>query len=148
MGLHYRGLYTLFLKCLIQNQSKFLYKPMPQLRCLLNLDCRILRVQTYMAGVRSRSAALELSTFDVFKDKSISEIKQILSGFQFQDGELSDSSKVWIELLCNSAKAQTPKKISFPTFTWKRNDLPDKLYLRETNGKCFLFSRDGYFMNR
>ncbi|MCI9576709.1 MAG: hypothetical protein HFJ84_08640 [Clostridiales bacterium] len=101
-----------------------------------------------MAGVRSRSAALELSTFDVFKDKSISEIKQILSGFQFQDGELSDSSKVWIELLCNSAKAQTPKKISFPTFTWKRNDLPDKLYLRETNGKCFLFSRDGYFMNR
>ena len=38
--------------------------------------------------------------------------------------------------------------MSFPTFTWQRNDLPDKLYLRETNGECFLFSSDGYFYEK
>lgn len=102
----------------------------------------------YLAGVRSRSAALELSYLDIFQHKSISEVKQILSNFQIQDTGISESTRAWIELLSNSAKAQIPKKISFPTFTWERNDLPDKLYLRETNGECFLISGDGYFYEK
>lgn len=102
----------------------------------------------YLAGVRSRSAALELSSLDIFQHKSISEVKQILSNFQIQDDEISESTKVWIELLSDSAQAQIPKKMSFPTFTWERNDLPDKLYIRETNGECFLISGDGYFYEK
>ncbi len=102
----------------------------------------------YMAGVRSRSAALELSTFDVFKDRRLTEIKQILADFTIQDCNLSDSSEVWIELLSKSAKAQRPRKVSFPTFTWEGSNLPNKLYLRETNGECFLFSSDDYFYEK
>ena len=30
----------------------------------------------------------------------------------------------------------------------KRDDLPDKLYLRKTNGECFLSSGDGYFYEK
>ncbi len=102
----------------------------------------------YMAGVRSRSAALELSAFDIFKDKCISEIKEILSENQLQDCNLSEGSKVWIELFYNSAKSQIPKKVFFPKFTLELNNPPDKLYLRETNGECFLVSVDGYFCEK
>lgn len=101
----------------------------------------------YMAGVRSRSAALELSTFEVFKNKNVSEIKQILLNFSIEDN-LSDSSKVWIELFTESTKAQAPKKVFFPHFTWKKQNLPDKLYLRVVNGEYFLTSNDGYFYEK
>ncbi|ETT61795.1 DEAD/DEAH box helicase [Paenibacillus odorifer] len=107
-----------------------------------------LAANIYLAGVRSRSAALEISTIEVFKNKSISEIKQTLLNFSTSDHALSDSSKVWIELLSESTKSQTPKRISFPHFTWKRHNLPDKLYLREVNGECFLTSSDGYFYEK
>ncbi|MEL7605774.1 MAG: DEAD/DEAH box helicase [Sedimentibacter saalensis] len=102
----------------------------------------------YMAGVRSRSAALELSTFEVFKNKKVSEIKQILLNFSIEDNDLSDSSKVWIELFTESTKAQAHKKVSFPHFTWKKQNLPDKLYLRVVNGEYFLTSNDGYFYEK
>lgn len=102
----------------------------------------------YLAGVRSRGAALELSNFDVFQNKSISEVKRILSSFQLQDCEISETTKAWIKLLSDSANSQKPKEVSFPAFTWKRNGLPDKLYLRETNGDCFLISEDGYFYEK
>lgn len=102
----------------------------------------------YMAGVRSRSAALELSTFDIFIDKSILEIKKIFATPELIDLEVSDNTRVWIELLADSARAQLPKKVSFPVFSWKKEDLPNKLYLREVNGECFLFSSDGYFSEK
>lgn len=102
----------------------------------------------YLAGVRSRGAALELSNFDVFQNKSVSEVKQILSSFQLQDCEILETTKAWIKLLSDSANSQKPKEVSFPAFTWKRNGLPDKLYLRETNGDCFLISEDGYFYEK
>ena len=105
----------------------------------------VIAANIYMAGVRSRSAALELSSFEVFKNKNISEIKQILLNFSPKDNDLSDSSKVWIELLTESTKAQASKKVSFPHFTWKNPNLPDKLYLRVVNGEYFLTSSDGYF---
>ncbi|MDF2923889.1 MAG: box helicase protein [Paenibacillaceae bacterium] len=105
-------------------------------------------VNIYMAGVRSRSAALELSTFETFKNKNISGIKQTLLDFSTLDHSLSDSSKVWIELLKESAKTYAPKKLSFPHFTWEKDNLPDKLYLRVNNGEYFLTSSDGYFYEK
>lgn len=105
-------------------------------------------VNIYMAGVRSRSAAMELSSLDIFQDKSVSEVKQILTDFPLQYVKLPDSSKFWIELLSDSSRAQAPKKVSFPKFTWEESNLPDKLYIRENDGECFLFSSDGYFYER
>lgn len=105
-------------------------------------------VNIYMAGVRSRSAALELSAFSIFKNKSISDIKQALLDFSALEHALSESSRVWIELLSESAKTQAPKKVSFPNFTWKKHNLPDKLYVRVVNGEYFLTSGDGYFYEK
>lgn len=102
-------------------------------------------VNIYMAGVRSRNAALELSALKLFQNKSLSEIKQILLNFSLQEIDVTDNSRVWIELLSESARAQVPKKVSFPVFTWKKVNLPDKLYLRKTNDECFMVSSDGYF---
>lgn len=99
----------------------------------------------YMAGVRSRSAALELSTLNAFQNKTIAEIRQILLDLSSQDICLSDKSRVWVDLISEFYKAQKPRKISFPSFTWKRKGLPQKLYPRENNGKLFLTSSDGYF---
>lgn len=105
-------------------------------------------VNIYMAGVRSRSAALELSAFDVFVDKSILEIKKIFANQELINANMSDSARAWLELIRDSVKSQLPKNVSFPTFTWKREGLPDKLYLREIDGECFLFSSDGYFSEK
>lgn len=102
----------------------------------------------YMAGVRSRSAALELSEFDILQDKTISEIKQILVDLSSQDVEISDKSRVWIELLSEFYKAQKPKTISFPKFTWNKKELPQKLYIREKSNEYFIISSDGYFQEK
>lgn len=102
----------------------------------------------YMAGVRSRSAALELSAFDGFKDKTISEIKQILVNFPYDEMNVSDSARAWIELFSETARLQAPKKVFFPAFTWERSDLPDKLYLRKHADDCYLISSDGYFFEK
>lgn len=102
----------------------------------------------YMAGVRSRQAALDLSSFEVFQNKNIFETRQILLTFSIQINELSDCSKLWIELLTESSKLQLPKTVSFPTFTWKKCNLPDKLYLRVVNGEYFLASNYGYFYEK
>lgn len=102
----------------------------------------------YMAGVRSRSAALELSDFDEFKDKTISEIKQTLTDFPYNKMNISDASKVWVELFSETARSQAYEKVSFPVFTWKEKDLPDKLYLRKYSDECYLISSDGYFYEK
>ena len=99
----------------------------------------------YLAGVRSRIAALELSTLDLFQNKSISELKQILIDISPQDIDVSDNSLVWIEMLSEFYESQKPKKIFFPGFRLNRQGLPQKLYLHEINGKCFLTSSDRYF---
>lgn len=99
----------------------------------------------YIAGVRSRSAALELSKIDIFNEKTVMEIKSILTLFPFEDVCLSDDSKAWVDLLSSFVRTQASKKVSFPNFTWDQTDIPDKLYLREANGEYLLSSSDGYF---
>lgn len=105
-------------------------------------------VNIYMAGVRSRSAALELSAFNVFKNKSISDIRQALLDFSVGEHNISDNSRVWIELFKESSRSQIRKKVNFPNFTWAKHDLPDKLYLRIVNGEYILTSGDGYFYEK
>jgi hypothetical protein len=102
----------------------------------------------YMAGVRSRSAALELSAFEKFKDKSISDIKEVLSDLSVGDHAISDSSRVWLELFKESSRTQARKKVFFPNFTWTKRNLPNKLYLRVVNEEYFLTSGDGYFYEK
>lgn len=102
----------------------------------------------YMAGVRSRSAALELSKLDVLQNKTIAEIKQILLELSSLDIDISDKARVWLDLLSEFYKSQKPKTISFPNFTWDEEGLPQKLYLRETDGDCYLISSDGYFQDK
>ena len=102
----------------------------------------------YMAGVRSRNASLELSKFELFNDKGVSEIKHIISNFPSQEIEVSEGTKAWIELFETSASDNEIKKVSFPNFTWKKTGLPDKLYVRGHDGECFLTSGDGYFYEK
>ena len=102
----------------------------------------------YMAGVRSRSAALELASIDIFNGKSVPEIKQILTNVEISDENISNTAQVWIDLFSNTAKSQSLKRVSFPSFTWNRDDLPDRLYLREQKKQYYLFSSDGYFCEK
>lgn len=105
-------------------------------------------VNIYMSGVRSRSVAVELSALDIFDDSSIADIKRVFASSILTDIDISDNSKAWLEFLSDLARAQTPKKVSFPTFIWKRDGLPQKLYLREINEECYLMSSDGYFFEK
>ena len=102
----------------------------------------------YMAGVPSRSPAVDLASIDIFTGKSVSEIKQILTHIQVSDKNISNAAQVWIDLFSNTAQSQLPKRISFPSFTWNRDDLPDRLYLREQKNQYYLFSSDGYFCEK
>ena len=102
----------------------------------------------YMAGVRSRSVALELSAIDDLKNKNASEIKKTLIDFSSQDVDISKNAQAWIDLLSGIYKAQKPNKVTFPNFKWERDRLPQKLYLREFNGEYYLTSFDGYFQER
>lgn len=102
----------------------------------------------YMAGVRSRSAALELSLIDIFNGKSVPEIKRILTSVEVSKENISNIAQVWIDLFSNTAKSQSPKRVSFPSFTWNRDDLPDRLYLREQKNQYYLLSSDGYFCEK
>jgi len=102
----------------------------------------------YMAGVRSRSTSIELSTFELFKDKGVSEIKHIVLNFPSQEMGVSESTIAWIELFAKSASEQESKKIFFPNFTWRKAGLPDKLYIRGHEGEYYLTSSEGYFCER
>ena len=102
----------------------------------------------FLAGVRSRSAAIELSVIDMFKDKSVSKIKQMLFGHSLQDINISESSRAWLDMLSESARSQASRKMSFPVFKLKEPNLPDKLYIRETNGEYFLVSSDGFLYEK
>lgn len=73
------------------------------------------------------------------------EIKQILTNVEISDENISNTAQVWIDLFSNTAKSQSLKRVSFPSFTWNRDDLPDRLYLREQKNQYYLFSSDGYF---
>lgn len=102
----------------------------------------------YMAGVYSRSAAMELASIGIFNGKSVSEIKRILTSAEVSKENISNTAQVWIDLFSNTAQSQSPKRVSFPSFTWNRSDLPDRLYLRKQGNHYYLYSSDGYFCEK
>jgi len=99
----------------------------------------------YLAGIRSRSAALELSEINIFDGKTVIVIKKLLLDEALDSFSISDETMIWLDLLSKTYHAQQPKTIAFPDFTWKKKNLPDKLYPRNKDSKCFLVSYDGYF---
>lgn len=98
----------------------------------------------YLAGVRSRSASIELARIVKFETlPPLFEIRRILADLP-RDG-VSQYARVWLELFSDTYNEIKRKTINFPTFTWNRDHLPDKLYLRESGGRYFLASVDGSF---
>jgi replicative superfamily II helicase len=102
-------------------------------------------VNIYLAGVHSRSATLELSELNIFKDKSISEVKRTLFDSSLDEYAISEDTKAWINLLSEAYNNKKPFKISFPKFSYKMDNLPERLYPRKNGKECFLVSNDGYF---
>ena len=98
MDLHCHGLFMRFLNCSTLNWGNIvqLYASIA-MYVELGLP-NLTSINLYMAGVRSRIAALELSNFDIFHSRSISDIKNILSSKLLKDGEISDYSRVWLDL--------------------------------------------------
>lgn len=100
-------------------------------------------VNIYMAGVKSRRVALELSSNEVFKDKSISEIKKALADISISG--LSEDAVVWIEMFKESYRREINKNVSFPSFRLKNIDFTENLYLQVLDSEYYLTSGDGYF---
>lgn len=101
-------------------------------------------VNIYLAGIRSRNIALELSFQKVFKNKNIFQIKKILTNLSVEEIKISDAAKLWINNFSESISSQVNKTISFSQFTLQNDSLPNKIYVRESNQECFLSSLDGY----
>ena len=102
-------------------------------------------VNIYLAGIRSRCSALELSKLQIFKDKKISEIKNIFYEAIIKTVDISKETKTWIDLLTGIYQSQVKETISFPPLILKHKNLPEKLYPRRIDQECFLVSGDGYY---
>lgn len=99
-------------------------------------------VKIFLAGIRSRSTALELSELDALQNKSVNEVKKTLLDLSAETDRLSHDSRDWINSLAELHKAYRPVKARVPKFTLERKDLPSRLYLREYKGKYYLTSLD------
>jgi hypothetical protein len=99
----------------------------------------------YMAGVRSRTASLELSQLSDLQKKTVIQIKRTLINLSEQEPNLPVTSKVWLDLLSETFHERKEIEVSFPAFTWKQEGLPDRLYLHKNGERVFLSSDDGYF---
>lgn len=98
----------------------------------------------FMAGIRSRSAALELSRVDGFKNMDISEVRQILIYGGFNADGVSDDTLAWVDLYQESFRSQQKKVFSVPSLKLNRNGLPDILKLYKVANKYYLMSVDGF----
>jgi hypothetical protein len=99
----------------------------------------------FLAGVRSRNAAVELAQIDSFIGQSIPNIKRTFAEGLDADIALSEEARVWLDALKESYVSRRIKSVKFRRFTIKIDDLPDKLYLRETEDAFYLSSADGRF---
>jgi hypothetical protein len=101
----------------------------------------------FLAGVRSRSAAIEISDLDCTNGKSISELKSILIAIaSLEKHTLSDNASNWVKGIADTFRFQRKRKLSFPTFTMKLNDgTINKLLVREHKDVCYLMSPDGSY---
>jgi hypothetical protein len=101
----------------------------------------------FLAGIRSRSAALEFSSFDCMSGKSAIEIKAAL--LLMPDAEknvLSDKAKSWLKNIEDIYKALRKRRVSFPEFTLGQieNNVVE-LLVRKYQGAYYLVSPNGYY---
>lgn len=104
-------------------------------------------VNIYLAGIRSRNVALELSNKEIFNSKNVSQIKKILTNFHNENIEITDEANLWVNTFSKNSDLLGKRAISFPTFKIKNGSYNGRLYIREANHKIFLTSVDGYYSN-
>ncbi|EEL0857104.1 DEAD/DEAH box helicase, partial [Listeria monocytogenes] len=102
-------------------------------------------VNIYLAGVRSRNIALELSSKEIFNDRNVSQIKRLLTNFPSEDIKITDAANLWINNFSENIDLKGNQTISFSAFTIESDSYNGRLYIREANQKCFLTSVDGYY---
>lgn len=102
-------------------------------------------VNIYLAGVRSRNVALELSSKEIFNSRNVSQIEKILTNFPSEDIEITEEANLWVNTFSENIDLVGEQTISFPAFTLGSDSHKDRLYIREANQKCFLTSVDGYY---
>lgn len=103
-------------------------------------------VKIYQAGIRSRSAAVELGSFfeDELWNRSIKSYKQeLVSGIDFYVELVSQNTKEWLELLARVSNRKDFVIDNIPNFTLgETHKLTDTLIAKEINGKQHLISLD------
>ncbi|HEY9685151.1 MAG TPA: DEAD/DEAH box helicase [Oculatellaceae cyanobacterium] len=102
----------------------------------------------FLAGIRSRSAATELSTLDIrFGDKLSVVIKTLrdLEVVAELIEQVSDETATWLNLISFESTRFRQERITIPKFTLRsRPELTDRLYARATDdGAVYLTSLDG-----
>jgi len=99
----------------------------------------------YLAGVRSRSASVELAHLDMMQGLSSFQIKSALLNIDLSKTEISDNAKVWIESITKIYKDQLVKSISPLRFDRSIDESVKRLYIKKNNEAYYLVSPDGYF---
>ena len=102
-------------------------------------------VNIYLAGVRSRNVALELSSKEIFNSRNVSQIEKILTNFPSEDIEITEEANLWVNTFSENIDLVGEQTISFPAFTLGSDSHKDRLHIREANQKYFLTSVDGYY---
>jgi len=105
----------------------------------------ITAINVFLAGVRSRSASVEIAGLDVINGKSVEEIKFALLDFPKEGNQLGDHSIRWLDNISASYKAHKPRVVSFSDFTLSSETTVKILYVRENEDVLYLVSADGHF---
>lgn len=77
--------------------------------------------------------------------RNVYQIKRLLTNFPSGDIEITDAAKLWINTFSENIDLKGNQTISFSAFTIESDSYNDRLYIRESNQKCFLTSVDGYY---
>ena len=105
-------------------------------------------INVYLCGVKSRRAAIEIGSLDIFKMKSIFQVKKLLSEYSFIESDLSMESKEWIEIFHKSHLKKEIISIDFPNFTTPKWEITEDIIVRVVRDKVYLSTIDGYhFIN-
>jgi len=97
----------------------------------------------FLAGIRSRIAAIRLSENDMFHGKGIHDIKKTIQQLNVISDDVPIEVLPWLAQLSEAEHNQKPKRLTFPPFKFQRDGLPDKLFLRRGNDACYFMSSDG-----
>jgi hypothetical protein len=103
----------------------------------------------FLAGVRSRSAAVEMSSLGCLGGKSAFEIKiELITMPESDKNTLSENAKNWLKGVMDTYKSIQTRQLSFPRFEF---DVDGKniseLLAREYQGTYYLVAPDGSYQS-